>query len=358
MVVLLIHLLLLPLAAWFGWRVWTGPVARRLAEAAAGTVLFAFGIIGTAAVTLDVGAVFFGLLQMLAWVLFLYAPLLLFTGAVAGRGAVRVASAVLGALLAGIGIDAVLIEPFDLQVRHDTIEVPGLSEPFRIALLADIQTHHVGDHEARALQVVTDAKPDLIVLAGDYIQLRDPPALARERASLAQQIQAAGWTPSLGVHAVEGDVDKAGWTEAFDGTTVQVATEPLVQRTVGPVHLVLLDLQTSRAPLPELPPRPEGTELTVVLGHRPDYSLGLENRGPDTLFLAGHTHGGQVQLPGVGPLITFSRVARDRAVGRSVLAGGASLVVSAGVGLERSTAPRIRFLCPPEVWILEVVPAD
>ena len=85
----LIHLLLLPLFGGMAWRVWQGPVLRRLVEAALGTVLFGVGVIASAVVTLDVGPVFFGLLQSLAWLLFVYAPLLLVVGAIAAKGRTR-----------------------------------------------------------------------------------------------------------------------------------------------------------------------------------------------------------------------------------------------------------------------------
>lgn len=357
MVVVLIHLVLLPVAVAMVWRITRCPVGRALVEVGGATAGFGLAVVGTAVVTLDVGAVFFGLLQALAWLLFLYLPGVLAVAAVRCRGALRLATGALAVLLVAVGIDAVLIEPFDLQVRRTTVPVPGLSAPLRIALVADLQTDRVGDHERAAVRAVADAEPDLVLFAGDYIQLEDPVALQAERRALATTWSTAGPTPPLGAFAVQGDVDRPGWGAAFDPRDVHVAAAPIERHALGKIDLVLLDLDTSRAPLTApLRPRPEA-ELTLVLGHRPDFSLGLEDAGPDTLLLAGHTHGGQVQLPLIGPLVTFSQVSRDRARGRSTLAGGATLVVSAGVGLERSTAPRLRFLCPPEVWIVDVVPA-
>mgnify|MGYP000226696475 FL=1 len=358
MAVVLIHLVLLPIAAWTGLRVWRGPTGRRLMEAATGTVFFGLFIVASAAVTLDVGAVFFGLLQALAWLLFVYAPGLLLLGAVRSGGAPRWVGVPLALLLVAIGVDAVLIEPFALQVERATVVVPGLSEPIRVALVADLQTDHVGDHERAALAAVAAANPHLVVFAGDYIQLEEPDEIDRERAALGDAIRTVVGAPPLGAFAVQGDVDLPGWPDTFANTGVRTATAPIEQRSVGPVDLVLLDLETSRAPLPALPPGRGDAAVTIVAGHRPDFSLGLEDAGPNVLMLAGHTHGGQVQLPGIGPLITFSNVDRDRAQGVSTLAGGATLVVSAGVGLERSTAPRLRFFCPPEVWIVDLVPGD
>jgi len=75
------------------------------------------------------------------------------------------------------------------------------------------------------------------------------------------------------------------------------------------------------------------------------------------LMVAGHTHGGQVQLPLIGPLITLSAVPRAWASGVTELEPGRTLVVSRGVGMERGNAPRLRFLCRPEVVIVNVAAA-
>jgi predicted MPP superfamily phosphohydrolase len=82
----------------------------------------------------------------------------------------------------------------------------------------------------------------------------------------------------------------------------------------------------------------------VLLSHRPDAVLHPAARRFD-LVLAGHTHGGQVAVPGLGPLLRHSALPRRRAAGRSE-AGGQVLVVSRGLGT--SHLP-VRFWCRPEV---------
>jgi predicted MPP superfamily phosphohydrolase len=74
------------------------------------------------------------------------------------------------------------------------------------------------------------------------------------------------------------------------------------------------------------------------------------------LLIAGHTHGGQVRLPGIGPLITLSRVRRSWAAGLTDIGRGRQLLVSRGIGMERGRAPRLRFLCRPELVVLELAP--
>lgn len=355
--VLLIHLLLLPAAAVAGWRIHRGPVGRRLVELAVGVGVCGLMVVGVAIIALDVGPVFFGMLQALAWILFVYLPVLLVVGAVKATGrSLRWAAAVGAIVLATIGIDAVFIEPFNLQVRRATVVVKGLKQPTRVVLLADIQTHEVGAHERRALQLAADAKPDLLLFAGDYIQAEETVDINLQRSALSEALLQSGLDPRYGAFAVQGDVDLPGWPAAFAGTHVVSSEQPIQVLGAGELRLVMLDLETSRAPLDPAVLDPEDDRPTIILGHRPDYSIGLTDAGPEVLMLAGHTHGGQVRVPGIGPLVTFSQVPREQARGISTLPGGAHLVVSAGVGLERSTAPRLRFFCPPEVWVLELVP--
>jgi predicted MPP superfamily phosphohydrolase len=97
---------------------------------------------------------------------------------------------------------------------------------------------------------------------------------------------------------------------------------------------------------------PGDGDVRILVAHRPDVVLGLT---PDTrvdLLAAGHTHGGQVQLPLIGPLSTASRVPRDVAGGGLSVLDGRAIYVSRGVGVERGQAPRLRIGAPPEIPIV------
>jgi uncharacterized protein len=90
-----------------------------------------------------------------------------------------------------------------------------------------------------------------------------------------------------------------------------------------------------------------------VLGHSPSYAFGSV---PADLALAGHTHGGQVRLPWVGPLTTFSVIPRRFSAGLADRPHGGKLLVARGIGMERGAAPRLRFLCRPELAVIDLVP--
>ena len=75
------------------------------------------------------------------------------------------------------------------------------------------------------------------------------------------------------------------------------------------------------------------------------------------LYLCGHTHGGQVRLPLIGPLVTSSRLGRRYVMGH-YHEGRTHLYVSRGIGFEGLGAPRIRLLCPPELTLITLNPAE
>lgn len=100
--------------------------------------------------------------------------------------------------------------------------------------------------------------------------------------------------------------------------------------------------------------------VTIGVTHAP-YRRVLDafvTNGADVIF-AGHTHGGQVRIPGVAPLVTNCDIPRDQAQGLSVwhhARRGALLNVSAGIGT--SIYAPFRFACPPEAVIVTLTAGD
>ncbi|MDQ3742401.1 MAG: phosphohydrolase, partial [Actinomycetota bacterium] len=92
--------------------------------------------------------------------------------------------------------------------------------------------------------------------------------------------------------------------------------------------------------------------VRIVLAHRPDVVLDLADDTRVDLVVAGHTHGGQVQLPLLGPPLTASEIPRDVAAGGLHDVDGHRIYVTRGVGVERGQAPKLRFGSVPEVSVL------
>jgi predicted MPP superfamily phosphohydrolase len=101
-------------------------------------------------------------------------------------------------------------------------------------------------------------------------------------------------------------------------------------------------------------PNPE-SGLRIGLSHSPEPRV-LDRFAGDgyDLVMAGHTHGGQLRLPGVGAIVTNCGIDRSRARGASRWGAHTWLHVSAGLGT--SPFAPVRFFCPPEASLLTLVP--
>ena len=241
--------------------------------------------------------------------------------------------------------------PFD--VVHERAELAGLRTPLRAAWLTDL--HHGEFVRTASVRAWVDATlreaPDLVLLGGDLV---DQTPGADAEAELFAEL--ARLRAPLGVLAVPGNHDHGRFrgSRPFVAYLQGAGIEVLVNRGVAvrdDLHVAGLDdLRNGRPDLgAALQDRPT-TGATLFLSHNPDVL-------PDVpteigLTLSGHTHGGQVVLPGVGALQTSSRYG-DRFLAGWV-EGPARGYVSRGLGV--TTLP-VRINCPAELTILDLVPA-
>ncbi len=296
----------------------------------------------------------FGTVQLLAWSGFLYAPLFLLGLGFLYRqrrppiSCCAIAVALCIGLIAG---DAFLLEPQWLEITHVEVASPKLSESVRVVILADVQTDHPGAYEARVLEAAMAEHPDLILFAGDYIQPgRRSRSYEEEMAALRGLLIDAEVQAPLGAYAIAGNVDRPGrWTEISEGLPI-ATIEHTTRYDLGPVVITGLDMSDAFGTTVSLG---HEEKFHIVLGHSPNFSLAPV--GGD-LLIAGHTHGGQVQIPFLGPILTLSAVPRGWASGVTQIDSDTTLIVSRGIGLERGNAPRMRFLCRPELVVVDLVP--
>ena len=271
-----------------------------------------------------------------------------------------VAAPAVGAWVYGAGV-----EPWRLHVRRYSLAVPDLPlelEGLRIAHVSDL---HIGPGVADsivrdAVDAAVEASPDLIVLTGDIVDYRID-RIERLRPLVAPLIAAAPTAAVLGNHDWNaGGVAVGRLLSAMGASMIahRVAWYDPIERAVsgvpgaGLLRLIGVgDATTGRGnPTGIVANANRGPEApTLLCTHNPDVAehAALRETRID-LLLAGHTHGGQVAAPLIGPLIVNCEHGR-RYSGGLVQGPACPVLVSRGVGT--SYVP-VRIGAPPEIGVV------
>lgn len=258
------------------------------------------------------------------------------------------------------------IEPQRLTVTHQTLKSDKLKPgaPLRVLHLGDLHMERLTRRDQRLIALCHSLKPDLILFSGDFINLsylHDPQAQADCR-KVFKQLSAP-----LGVYVVTGspavDLDEIvppllddlplHWlrdekvTLEKGGQVIEVVGMACTHKPFidGPRLAKILKVQAGSEPV-RLP------RFTILLYHTPDLAPDAAELGIDLQF-SGHTHGGQVRLPFYGAIFTASLYGKALEVGRRQV-DKLTLYVTRGLGMEGAGAPRVRFLCPPEMILWEI----
>jgi len=276
------------------------------------------------------------------------------------RWLVRIAVLATTAMLA---LWAFVIGPRRLVVHRETIEVPRWStehDALRVALLSDLHvgSPHWGIARIRELVARTNGeKPDLVLLAGDYVIDNVPLGTKVEPEAIAEvlgELRAPlGVVAVLGNHDWWNDGERIGRALRAHGIVVLENGVHTLTHASKPLSVVGLADAMTRTPRAKqtLDAVPAGASA-IVLVHEPDTFPEVDER--PAITVAGHTHGGQVALPLLGRLVVPSAYGQRYAAGH-VVEGGRHLFVTTGVGT--SILP-VRFGVPPEIVILTLVSRD
>lgn len=278
---------------------------------------------------------------------------------------------------------------FTVRTHSVAVLAPG-SAPLRVLHLSDLHLTPRQHRKQRWVRSLLELEPDLVVSTGDNIA--HPAAVPALRRALGGLLDLPGlfvlgsndyYAPQpknparyllADPRGASGDdvprplptdelvevLASGGWQDLTNRrATVRVGGRPVSAVGVDDPHL-------DRDHFPGRPQKDDDGGATVHLGvtHAP-YTRVLDQMAADAcdIVLAGHTHGGQLRLPGYGALVTNCDLDTERARGlhgwpgpRPDAPGGQGstwLNVSAGLGTSPYTP--VRFACRPEVSLLELV---
>lgn len=259
------------------------------------------------------------------------------------------------------------IEPRTLVITREKVSFP-YPQPLRIAVLSD---QHVGPYSSKAFMEKIVARtnaerPDVVFLVGDYIHSADS---ALDDLQPLQDLEAP-----MGVYAVLGNhdvgmyrlYDTAGpfakqsraedvtaYLEKLDITMLR-NEHTVIPTSRGPVAVAGIDdLWTGHADLEAAMEDIPLNAPVILLSHNPDV-IQEERSSTAHLILAGHTHGGQIRLPLLGPVPSIpTHLGKAYDQGIFHVDSDTTLAITRGTG---QSGPRARLFAPPEILILETEP--
>lgn len=264
----------------------------------------------------------------------------------------------LAAIVAGLGVWAFWIEPASLRIQEYETKLknwPTACDGLSVAIVADIHAGapHIGLDKVKKVVEITNAeKPDLILLLGDYVihgVLGGKFIGPEKTAPILSKLRAP-----LGVFAILGNHD--WWLDA-NRVAKAISINPITLLEDANVEIGLNDCKFHLVGISDFREGPHDIRKAmhgvprrspvIILTHDPDIFPHLPKQA--SLAIAGHTHGGQVNLPWFGRLKVPSQYGARFAAGM-IVEGTQKYFVSPGIGT--SILP-VRFRVPPEVSLLK-----
>jgi predicted MPP superfamily phosphohydrolase len=268
-----------------------------------------------------------------------------------------VISGLLGAAVGGLWLHRMRhTNPYRPVLERVEIPVPSGSPGLaglRIGFISDIHAGpFIGEQDlVRAADLLCGHDPDLILLGGDYVS-ESPRHLAGIMPAIGDLCRSA----PLGGYAVLGNhdifVSEHAVVSSLAGQGIRVLRNEAVQIPTdgGILWLVGIDETLHGCPQPDqaFSSVPEGAPA-LVLWHEPEFA-GQSAERRAFAQLSGHTHGGQMRLPGLRPA-WLPRHGKKHVIGMSFV-NGMPVYTSRGLGVYR---PPLRLNCPPEVTLVALV---
>lgn len=255
-----------------------------------------------------------------------------------------------GAVGALTGAVRLVADTYSFRVEPITADLPGLRAPVRVAWLCDL--HYGPFIRASTVAVWVDAtlalSPDLILLGGDMVDYLAPHDVTPLLDQLARLRAPLGTFAIRGNHEYHwsGDLERLEANLAGLGVPVLVNQGRMLR---DDLHLAAADDRpVRRNQLVQALVAREPGSASLFLSHQPDLLPRVPAEVDFTLM--GHTHGGQVRVPGFPPLMPRSRLGLNAGLFRTPAFG----YVSRGLGVAHLP---IRINCPAELTLATLLPA-
>lgn len=246
------------------------------------------------------------------------------------------------------------IEPDLLTIQTYTLEhlsiPPGLDQ-LKIIQFSDTHLgfHYNLDQLRNLVDTIQKQKPEIIVFTGDLIDAPHQYHFTNELPTILNQLEAP-----LGKYWIYGNHDHGGYgTEKIREVMERGGFQLLKNRHVsipkgGDTFILagLDDIMLGRPDIEETLNNADPSLFTLLLVHEPDIAEQLQSY-PINVQLSGHSHGGQIQLPFYGPLVT-PPYAQKYIEGHHHFDQGLDLYVNKGIGTTRMP---YRLLCFPEISV-------
>jgi predicted MPP superfamily phosphohydrolase len=269
-------------------------------------------------------------------------------------------SAAAGAV--GLAAYSSIIARHEVSILTHTIpirELPPAFEDFRVAQISDIHLDEYTEPSfiRRIIQHVNDLQPDLVLITGDFVSFGPLPISFSRRAvyrcaDLLKEIACPLRYGSIGNHDVSVGMRLVSQTITAAGIPVLMNEHVPIERHRQRLWLAgVLDPSSGKADLdPTIPDRPDGPVL--LMGHSPDYADVVASHPKAHLvdfMFSGHSHGGQVRLPVLGPIILppWGQKYPEGFYGFPNM----TLYVNRGIG---TTGVPFRLNCPPEITLFQL----
>lgn len=257
------------------------------------------------------------------------------------------------------------LETYDIVVKKQTIkdtELSNVLKGLRIIQISDPHINGFGIREKKLIKIINDIQPDIIFITGDLISDEETAG------EMGKVIREMGKAEGRYIIAVPGNSDhkdigykndKLLIRDGFDTNSKNVillkneSIKVKILQNSNARNLYIIGLDDNYTWNDDffkaIHNVPENA-LKILFAHAPNIVEKIDTEGIN-LILSGHTHGGQVILPFIGPIVT-NQVCNAK---REYISGlyndeGTKLYVNKGIGT--SVIP-IRFLCKPEVTLFE-----